>query len=177
LDRSRYWPFGIPALIVLLDRCTKHYIETQLAPWDTVSVIPGLFQIVYARNTGMAFSLFDNSGAGRTSPLLIVFTTAVIGIVVWLLWQAAKPESKEPGHWSYRLALGLILGGALGNLYDRIAVGSVTDFLDFFWNGAHFPAFNAADSSITCGAILVVLNLWIGRHPKDSRPVEVADPK
>ena len=73
-------------------------------------------------------------------------------------------RSAEHTHWSYRLALGAILGGACGNLYDRVASGVVTDFLDFYWGPAHFPAFNVADSAITCGAILVLANLWFARH-------------
>jgi signal peptidase II len=154
----------LAAAIVLLDRATKHLIETTFAAWDTIHVIPGCFQIVSTRNTGMAFSLFDNPAQGRTSPLLVAFTIAVMGLVGWLLWQSIHSGSAEAehGHWSFRLALGLILGGAAGNLYDRLVFGSVTDFLDFYWRSAHFPVFNLADSAITCGAIVVMLNLWLG---------------
>lgn len=164
----RYWPYALSAAIVLLDRATKHVIETSFAAWDTVRVIPGCFQIVSARNTGMAFSLFDNSAEGRTSPLLVAFTVAVMGVVAWVLWQTIRSggSDSEHGHWSFRLALGLILGGAAGNLYDRLVFGSVTDFLDFYWGAAHFPVFNLADSAITCGAIVVMLNLWLVR-PRD----------
>lgn len=159
----RYWPYALAALVVLFDRATKHIIETTFAAWDTLHVIPGCFQIVSTRNTGMAFSLFDNSAAGHTSPWLVAFTVAVMALVAWLLWQAIHPQSagSEHDHWSFRLALGLILGGAAGNLYDRLVFGSVTDFLDFYWGAAHFPVFNLADSAITCGAILVLLNLWL----------------
>ena len=159
----RYWPYALSALIVLLDRVTKHIIEATFSTWDTVKVIPGFFQIVSARNTGMAFSLFDSSGTGRTSPVLVAFTVAVMGIVAYLLWQSIRTisASSEHGQWSFRLALGLILGGAAGNLYDRLIFGSVTDFLDFYWGPAHFPVFNLADSAITCGAIIVMLNLWL----------------
>jgi signal peptidase II len=164
----RYWPYALAAAVVLLDRATKHVIETTFAAWDTVHVIPGFFQIVSTRNTGMAFSLFDNSSEGRTSPLLVAFTIAVLGLVAWLLWRSIRSNSagSEHGHWSFRLALGLILGGAAGNLYDRLVFGSVTDFLDFYWRSAHFPVFNVADSAITCGAILIMLNLWLA-NPKD----------
>jgi signal peptidase II len=161
----RYWPYALSVAIVLLDRTTKHVIETTFSAWETIRVIPGFFQIVSTRNTGMAFSLFDNSAEGRTSPLLVAFTVAVMGVVAWLLWQSirsSRPES-EHGHWSFRLALGLILGGAAGNLYDRLVFGSVTDFLDFYWGAAHFPVFNLADSAITCGAIVLMLNLWLVR--------------
>jgi len=159
----RYWPYALAAAIVLLDRATKHVIETTFAAWDTVHVIPGFFQIVSARNTGMAFSLFDNSAAGHTSPLLVAFTVAVMGVVAWLLWKSIRSHAagSEDNHWSFRLALGLILGGAAGNLYDRLVFGSVTDFLDFYWGSAHFPVFNLAASAITCGAIIVMLNLWL----------------
>ncbi len=158
----RYWPYALSVLIVLLDRASKHIIEVTFSAWDTVRVIPGFFQIVSARNTGMAFSLFDSS-EGRTSPFLVAFTVAVMGVVAWLLWQSIRSsaEGSEHGHWSFRLALGLILGGAAGNLYDRLIFGSVTDFLDFYWGPAHFPVFNLADSAITCGAIIVMLNLWL----------------
>ena len=165
----RYWPFALSAAIVLLDRATKHVIETTFSAWDTVRVIPGCFQIVSTRNTGMAFSLFDNTAEGHTSPLLVAFTIAVLGLVAWLLWRSIRSGSagSDHGHWSFRLALGLILGGAAGNLYDRLVFGSVTDFLDFFYGSVHFPVFNVADSAITCGAILVMLNLWLV-HPHPS---------
>jgi signal peptidase II len=151
----------VAAALVALDRASKSLVETRLAPWDVVPVFAGHFQIISARNTGMAFSVFDNGG--RTSPLLIVFTIAIITVVAWLLWQSIRPNT-ERTHWSYRLALGFILGGAFGNLYDRLVYGSVTDFLDFYWGAAHFPAFNAADSAITCGAALIVANLWFARR-------------
>jgi len=168
----RYWPYAVSALIVLLDRTTKHIIETTFSTWDTVKVIPGLFEIVSARNTGMAFSLFDNSAAGRTSPLLVAFTVAVMGVVAYLLWQSIRTgkAGSDQGHWSFRLALGLILGGAAGNFYDRLIFGSVTDFLDFYWGPAHFPVFNLADSAITCGAIILMLNLWLVQPRSESKP-------
>ncbi|MGD0579065.1 MAG: signal peptidase II [Bryobacteraceae bacterium] len=164
----RYWPYALAAVVALADRASKHIVETRLAPWDVIRVIPGYFQIVSTHNTGIAFSLFDNSAAGRTSPWLIGFTVAVLGIVAWLLWQAVRPVPAEdaPAHWSYRAALGLVLGGAAGNLYDRLHFGTVTDFLDFYRRTAHFPVFNLADSAITCGAILILLNLLLSRpHP------------
>jgi signal peptidase II len=164
-DLVRYWPYALAAAVAVADRASKHVVETRLAPWDAIHVIPGCFQIVSARNTGIAFSLFDNSAAGRTSPWLIAFSIGVLGIVAWLLWQAVRPgpAGDEPVHWSYRAALALVLGGAAGNLYDRLVSGTVTDFLDFYWGSAHFPVFNVADSAITCGAILILLNLLLSR--------------
>jgi signal peptidase II len=160
-----YWPYALAVGITLLDRLSKHLIETHLSPVDTIHVIPGFFQIVSTRNTGMAFSLFENSAQGHASPWLILFSIAVIGVVIWMLMQAIRldPFENEPAHWSYRAGLALVLGGAAGNLYDRLVSGSVTDFLDFYWGTAHFPAFNLADSAITCGAILILANLLFSR--------------
>jgi len=157
----RYWPYAVAVAIAAADRASKHLVETRLAPWDVIRVVPGYFQIVSTRNTGIAFSLFDNSAAGHTSPWLIAFSVCVLGVVAYLLWQAVRPEPAQdvPANWSYRVALGLILGGAAGNLYDRLFFGTVTDFLDFYWGTSHFPVFNVADSAITCGAILIALNL------------------
>ena len=154
----RFWPFGVAFVIALADRISKFYIETHFAAWDVVRVIPGTFQIVYTRNTGIAFSLFENSSEGHTSPLLAGFTLAVLGLVIWLLYQAVRARGEGS---LYRAALGLILGGAAGNCYDRVVSGSVTDFLDFYWGSAHFPVFNLADSAITCGAILIILHVWL----------------
>ncbi|WP_321477333.1 signal peptidase II [uncultured Paludibaculum sp.] len=165
---ERWWPFALTILILVLDRASKHLIETNVQAWDTVAVIPGLFQIIHTRNTGIAFSLFADSSSGRGNPLLVVFSVAVMILVTSLLWTACKPASKE--HWTLRAALSLVLGGAVGNLYDRVAFGSVTDFLDFYWNGHHFPIFNVADSAITVGAALLLLNLWMVRRPAAPQP-------
>jgi signal peptidase II len=164
---QRWWPFGLTLLILSIDRATKHLIETKVQSWDTVTVIPGLFQIIHTRNTGIAFSMFADSSSSRGNPLLVFFSIAVMLLVTSLLWTACKPASKE--HWTLRAALALVLGGAVGNLFDRIVFGSVTDFLDFFWSGHHFPIFNIADSAITVGAALLLLNLWMVRRPAESQ--------
>lgn len=159
---SRHWPFLISAAVIVLDRLSKHRIETQFRAWDVVAVIPGFFQIVHTRNTGIAFGMFgENGSAGQW--VLIAFSIAVMALVVSLLWTACKPASRE--HWTLRAALGSVLGGAAGNLYDRVVFGSVTDFLDFYWGPHHFPIFNLADSAITCGAGLLILHLWFLRGP------------
>ena len=163
----RWWPFTVALVIVLLDRWTKHLIETRVQAWDTIRVIPGLFQIIHTRNTGIAFGMFSETGGNN---LLVAFSLAVLGIVSWMLWTASRHAGKE--HWTMRAALGLVLGGAIGNLYDRIIFGSVTDFLDFFIGHSHFPIFNLADSAITCGAALLLLNLWFVRQPEEKSPAQ-----
>jgi len=156
------WPFLLSLAIVGLDRASKHWIESQFRAWDVISVIPGLFQIVHTRNTGIAFGMLGGNGfTGRW--LLVAFSLAIMALVVTLLWSASKPPSRE--HWTLRAALGAVLGGAAGNLYDRIAFGSVTDFLDFYTGIHHFPVFNVADAAISCGAVLLILHLWFMREP------------
>ncbi len=163
---ERIWPFLISLAVVLLDRATKHWIETQFRPWDVVTVISGFFQIVHTRNSGIAFGMLG--GTGKPGQwLLIVFSLCVMALVVSLLWTSSKPASQE--HWTLRAALGCVLGGAIGNLYDRLVFGSVTDFLDFYWGVHHFPVFNVADSAITCGAALLILHLWFLRDSSKPR--------
>jgi signal peptidase II len=159
----RWWPFIITAVVVVLDRITKFLVEREIAFWERIQVIPGFFQIVHTRNTGIAFGFFQ-SDTGESSGLLILFTVLVMGFLAAVLWNAGKDGGKE--HWTLRAALGLILGGAIGNLYDRAILGSVTDFLDFYAGANHFPVFNVADSAITVGASLLVINLWIGSRRK-----------
>lgn len=157
---TRWWPFSVTAAVVALDRATKHLIETRMDAWDVYHVIPRLLQIVHTRNEGIAFGFFAESG-GNT--LLIAFSVAVLALVSWMLWTACRTPALE--HWTMRAALGLVLGGAAGNLYDRVVFGSVTDFLDFYVGRSHFPVFNVADSAITVGATLLLVNLWLVRRP------------
>lgn len=154
---ARWRPFAMAALIVLADRASKFYIESEVQPWDRFTVVPGLFQIVHTRNTGIAFGMLQGEN-GESSTLLVVFSLLVMAFIGVLLWNASRDIARE--HWTLRYGLGSVMGGAVGNLYDRIVFGSVTDFLDFFWGPHHFPVFNIADSAITVGAGLLILNLW-----------------
>ncbi len=152
---TRWWPFAVMTVVAAADRASKHWIETRMDAWDVHQVIPGLFQIVHTRNDGMAFSLLSETGSNK---LLVLFSVAVLALVSWMLWTACRTPGAE--HWTMRAALGLVLGGALGNLYDRLVFGSVTDFLDFYVGRSHFPIFNVADSAISVGAALLLINLW-----------------
>jgi signal peptidase II len=156
--------FLVSAAVVALDRLTKAWIEAHVADWEQIRVIPGFFQIVHTRNTGIAFGMFQGQG-NESNTMLVVFSVLVMGFIAMLFWNASSAGSKE--HWTLCYALALVLGGAVGNLYDRLRFGSVTDFLDFYLGNSHFPVFNAADSAITVGAGLLLLNLWISsRRPR-----------
>lgn len=151
----KLFPFFIAALVVLLDRFTKEIIQSHLSLNDSITVIPPLFNIVHAENPGIAFSMLaDASGAWR-NPLLIGFSAVVlVAISVMLLRPAIQHDSV------LRTALAFILGGACGNLYDRIVSGTVTDFIEVHAGLHYFPAFNVADSAVTIGACLLLLDMW-----------------
>jgi signal peptidase II len=151
-NAHRLIPFAGAAAIFALDRVTKIWIERTVSAWDIIAVIPGLFNIIHSENTGMAFSLLADADPMIRKLVLIGLAGAVLCFVVWMLW-------KSTGRLQ-RAALSLVLGGASGNLYDRIVRGSVTDFLDFYFGDFHWATFNFADSAITIGAILIALELF-----------------
>lgn len=157
---ARWWPWVTAAAVAALDRATKSLIESRVAEWEVIPVIDGFFRIVHTRNTGVAFSLFAEEGAGDQGWVLTAITGALTVLVGVLLWQSSRSLRE---HWTLPAALSLILAGAAGNVFDRIAFGSVTDFLDFYVGRHHWPAFNVADSAITCGAMLLLANAWFSR--------------
>lgn len=139
--------------VVLLDHTTKYAIEHGTPEEWVRTVIPGFFDLVHRHNRGVAFSMFANHDAPWLSSVLIVFAIAVISVLVWML------GTPHAGGKSARFGLALILGGAAGNVIDRILRGSVVDFADFYIGTHHWPAFNVADSAITIGACLVIFEL------------------
>lgn len=144
------------------DRATKHLIETRVSPWETYEVIPGVFNIVHTQNRGAAFGMMADSSSEWRSLLLVGVSLGVIGLLAVLLWQPSR--AGFPPSRLLPIGLSLIFGGALGNVYDRILVGSVTDFLQVFLGSYEWPSFNVADSAISVGAGLILLDLWRTRH-------------
>jgi signal peptidase II len=161
---SRYYPFGIAGVVFALDRLTKWIIEINVSPWDTIVVIPEFFQIVHTKNRGAAFGIFADSSSEWRTLILIGLSVAVMIFIASLLIQSVRGSAQQ--HALHKVALGLVLGGALGNIYDRVAMGSVTDFLEFFIGEHRFPAFNVADSAITVGAGLLIIDIWRTRHER-----------
>jgi signal peptidase II len=155
----------ISALIVLADQISKSYIVQHFGEFEHVSVLPVL-DITRMHNVGAAFS-FLASASGWQRYLFIGLAVVVsIGIIVWLL------RLKSGAHGLLACGLAFVLGGALGNLIDRIRLGHVIDFIHFHWNGAYFPAFNVADSAITVGAACLLLDaLFEGKRKPDANPV------
>ena len=161
---TRFLPFLIAALVVVLDRITKSAIKAHLGPYDTYTVIPGWFNIVHTENPGIAFGMLaDLSGIWRDI-LLIGFASAVLIVISVMLLRPSVQRDTV-----LRIALALILGGACGNLYDRIVTGTVTDFIEVHASQHYFPAFNVADSAVTVGACLLVLDMWRTKEKKTER--------
>jgi len=150
--------------VLMLDRITKWAIAQTIPLDDTINIIPGFFRLTHLENTGAAFSLFADSSSPFRTTLLIAFSVAALSVVSVLLW-----KDRRVFH-SGTLALSLILGGAVGNLWDRIANGKVTDFLDFYIGIHHWPPFNIADSAIVVGALLLFMRML----RKDHHPQAVA---
>ena len=159
---SRLTAFGLSAAVIALDRVTKLWVEAAISPYEAIPVIPGFFDLIYTRNRGIAFGLFADAQGHLRPVLLIGVALAVLCAVAVLIWRL--PGRPEPQHRWLPVALGLIFGGAAGNLYDRIVHGSVTDFLDVYIGDWHWPAFNVADSAITTGALLLVLESVLRTH-------------
>jgi signal peptidase II len=144
----------LTVLVFVVDQASKWFFETELSLYQRIVVIPDLFSWTLAYNTGAAFSfLADSSGWQRWLFALIAIVVSVV-LVVWL-------KRLKHGETWLAIALALVLGGALGNLYDRIVLGHVVDFILVHWQDRwRFPAFNVADSAITVGAIMLALDMF-----------------
>jgi signal peptidase II len=136
-------------LVAVIDQGSKYLIRTSIPRYEAISVIKGFFQIVHARNTGVAFGFLASLDPKIINPILSIVT---IIIMIFLLCLVLLEEFSLLS----RAAFGLILGGAAGNLIDRLFLGFVVDFLDFYIGSAHWPAFNVADAAITIGVILMI---------------------
>jgi len=159
--RARTSHFLLALIVVLVDRWTKHLAATRIGLYAHLQIIPGFFRLTHTENVGAAFSLFADSPAHWKTELLIGFSAAAMVIVSVLLWKQSRPLTTTG------IALSLILGGAAGNLWDRLASGRVVDFLLFYIKQYQWPVFNLADSSIVIGASLLVIEVLFSR-PKSA---------
>lgn len=136
---------GVATAVATLDQLTKGWIVASVARWESIPVIPGFFDIVHTHNRGVAFGMFNN----LPESMRILFLVALaVAIVIGLIWWAHNNLPR----FGDRIAVACIVGGAIGNLVDRIRIGEVVDFLDVYLGSHHWPAFNVADSAITVGA-------------------------
>lgn len=142
------------AAIVVLDQSTKIIVQRTMALYQSIPIIDGLFNLTYVRNTGAAFGIFAGSAEIFRRPFLILVSILASGFIISLL---RRLEDRQKGLLS---ALAFVLGGAIGNLIDRIFYGEVIDFLDVYWRDYHWPAFNIADSFITVGVAIALYCLY-----------------
>lgn len=166
-NSARTFYLFIALVVVLLDRWTKDLVARRISLYAHIQVIPGFFRLTHTENTGAAFSLFADSNAPWKTGLLVAFSGIALVLVSVLLWK------NERAHVVTGIGLALIMGGALGNLWDRVARGRVVDFLLFYFKRYQWPVFNLADSAIVIGAGLLVLEILF--H-KSSEPVEMRAP-
>jgi signal peptidase II len=152
--------------IIVADQITKALIRSTLAPFESRVIIPGLLDFIHVRNAGVAFGILND--APISDSVKAVLTTALAALA--LLGIAFYARHVHHHEKLARIGLSLILGGAVGNLIDRLRLGYVLDYVDVYWRDWHFWAFNVADASITIGAVLVFLDLLlVTRHA--SHPV------
>ncbi|MGE0450673.1 MAG: signal peptidase II [Vicinamibacterales bacterium] len=161
--RPRTLELSTPLVIVVLDQLTKWLVRTRVPLHESVEVVPNFLDITHVRNTGAAFGFLNAVDfPGKTIVLALVAICALVAVAVYS--GSIAGERLMP-----RLGLALIVGGAAGNLIDRLALGSVVDFVDAYWGSFHFWAFNVADSAITVGVALMILDM-IGSGSHASRP-------
>jgi signal peptidase II len=158
-DRARRLEIWLPIVIVVIDQLTKLVVRMTLPLHDSVNVIPGLVDFTHVRNTGAAFGILNAVDFPfKTTLLAVIATGALVGVAVYTAGLARQQLLARGG-------LALIIGGAAGNLIDRVIEGSVVDFVDVYWGTYHFWAFNVADSAITVGVTVMILDmLGVGTH-------------
>ncbi len=152
-------------LVVVLDRVSKWLVATNINLHDSIVVLPGFFRLTHVQNTGAAFGLFADSGSEWKIAILVMFSVLALVVVSALLWKNSHAITTTG------VGLSLILGGALGNLWDRLLSGRVVDFFDFYVGSYHWPAFNVADSAIVIGALLLVGEILFAKSSTEQKPV------
>ena len=160
---SRRLELWLPLTIVVIDQITKAIVRSTLLLHDSVTIVPGLVDFTHVQNSGAAFGILNGVDFPfKTAAIALIATGALVGVG---LYAASLAHHQLVA----RLGLALIIGGAAGNLLDRIAAGSVVDFVDVYWRTYHFWAFNVADSAITIGVAIMILDmLGVGNHASTS---------
>jgi signal peptidase II len=156
---TRWLEVWLPILIIVVDQITKALVRTRIPLYASITIVPGFLNLTHVLNTGAAFGILNASD--------FPFKTVVIAIIATVALIFVGLYASRMGHHQFvaRLGLALIIGGAAGNLLDRIVAGSVVDFVDVYWQTHHFWAFNVADSAITVGVAIMILDmLGTGRH-------------
>jgi signal peptidase II len=159
---SRPWLVVIALVVIVLDRLSKMWVGVHVPQGHYIVVIPGIFRISHVFNTGAAFSMFAESlSETMVRNVLIGFSVVAVVVLLGMIWRVGRPLTLTG------VALGMILGGAIGNLYDRVRFSYVVDFIEVKIVHYHWPDFNIADSCIVVGACLLLLEIFRAQ-PEDS---------
>ena len=156
--RNLRW-LWLTVAVIALDQATKQWALAALVPYQPLDLLPS-FSLTLMFNTGAAFSFLSEAGGWQRWGLSGLALLVSLVLVLWL-WRLPR------GQWRTGAALALVIGGAVGNLWDRVAYGHVVDFLDVYYQQWHWPAFNLADSAITLGAVLLVWEALFGGRPPE----------
>jgi signal peptidase II len=159
LHAMRKYHFLIALLVVFLDRLAKWAVAKNIPLHESIQVIPDFFRLTHVENSGAAFGLFADSPSEWKIAVLVLFSVVALVVVSALLWRNSHSMNTTG------IGLALILGGALGNLWDRLVSGRVVDFLLFYLGRYQWPAFNVADSAIVVGAGLLVFEILFSKAP------------
>ena len=149
----------LSVLTVIIDQLSKIWVDSNMSLYQSIPVFPG-FNITYVHNFGAAFSFLSEAGGWQRWFFTLLAATISIGIIIWL--KRLKPEETLSA-----ISLGLILGGAIGNLIDRVIYGYVIDFFDVYYHTWHWPVFNIADSAITVGVALMLYESFMHKELED----------
>lgn len=160
----RTYHFLIAFGVLLLDRYTKWLVAKDVSLHDSITVIKRVFYITHVENRGAAFGIFNDSPSEWKIAMLVLFSVVALVIVSALLWRSSHSMTASA------VGLSLILGGALGNLWDRLLSGRVVDFLLVYIGSYQWPAFNVADSAIVVGAGLLVFEILFTKTPEVEKP-------
>jgi len=149
---------AVASSVVALDQATKYYIRSTVALYDSFPVVDSFFHITHVTNPGGAFNFLSHASESVRMPFFYLATVLALGALVYFLRQIPARQT------GLLIALAGVLGGAIGNLIDRVYFGAVTDFLDVFWRDYHWPAFNVADSFISIGVAVLLIHSLRAPH-------------
>ncbi len=143
----------IGGTVIVLDQITKALVQNLMHLYQSITLVPNFVHLTFLKNTGAAFGFLAGPRSGLRITFFVLVSAVAIGCVLYLL------KNLRPGRKVLVASLSLILGGAAGNLIDRLRTGEVVDFIDLHWHHLHWPAFNVADSSITIGVVLLFIQM------------------
>jgi signal peptidase II len=159
LKNKYLWVGIIAGTVLFLDQYTKYLVETRIRLHEVIPVVPGFFNLTHVRNPGAAFSLLADAPAMFRTIFFLSATIIAVAVIIALV--------RKTHEWLLVSAFALIMGGALGNVIDRVRYGEVVDFIQWFYHSYYWPSFNIADSAITIAVVLLAIEMLFAKKPQD----------